>query len=185
MCVDDKFSKLFKSYIGKDAVYNFISSMIEKSKYCSDMMKTHFSKELAMTKQDNDDIENSTKWWTCDKDYIDTDVKVRDHCHISGKYRGSAHRDCNINVKLNQKILLVFHNLENYDSHLIMKELGKFNFKINVIPNGLEKYMSFSINNKLSFIDSFRFLSSPLDSLVKNLNKDDFKYFSQEFDNDV
>ena len=45
--------------------------------------------------------------------------------------------------------------------------------------------MSFSINNKLSFIDSFRFLSSPLDSLVKNLNKDDFKYFSQEFDNDV
>ena len=66
-----------------------------------------------------------------------------------------------------------------------MKELGKFNFKINVIPNGLEKYMSFSINNKLSFIDSFRFLSSPLDSLVKNLNKDDFKYFSQEFDNDV
>ena len=66
-----------------------------------------------------------------------------------------------------------------------MKELGKFNFKINVIPNGLEKYMSFSINNKLSFIDSFRFLSSPLDSLVKNLNKDDFKYFSQEIDNDV
>ena len=66
-----------------------------------------------------------------------------------------------------------------------MKELGKFNFKINVIPNGLEKYMSFSINNKLSFIESFRFLSSPLDSLVKNLNKDDFKYFSQEFDNDV
>ena len=66
-----------------------------------------------------------------------------------------------------------------------MKELGKFNFKINVIPNGLEKYMSFSINNKLSFIDIFRFLSSPLDSFVKNLNKDDFKYFSQEFDNDV
>ena len=61
MCVDDKFSKPFKSYIGKDGVYNFISSMIEKSKYCSDMMKTHFSKELAMTKQDNDDIENSTK----------------------------------------------------------------------------------------------------------------------------
>ena len=61
MCVDDKFSKLFKSYIGKDAVYNFISSMIEKSKYCSDMMKTHVNKELTMTKQDHDDFENSTK----------------------------------------------------------------------------------------------------------------------------
>ena len=43
--------------------------------------------------------------------------------------------------------------------------------------------MSFSINNKLSFIDSFQFLSSSLDSLVKNLGKDDFKYLSQEFNN--
>ena len=57
--------------------------------------------------------------------------------------------------------------------------------KINVIPSGLEKYLSFSINNKLHFIDSFQFLSSSLDSLVKSLNKDDFKYLSQEFDNSV
>ena len=66
-----------------------------------------------------------------------------------------------------------------------MQELGKFNLKINVIPNGLEKYMSFSINNKLSFIDSFQFLSSSLDSLVKNLAKDDFKYLSRELYNSV
>ena len=73
---------------------------------------------------------------------------------------------------------MYFHNLKNYDSHLIMQEIGKFNLKTNVIPNGLEKYMSFSINNKLSFTDSFQFLSSSLDSLVKNLNKDDFRYLS-------
>ena len=89
------------------------------------------------------------------------------------------HRDCNINVKLNHKIPVVFQNLKNYDSHLIMQKLDKFNLKINVIASGLEKYMSFSINNKLSFIDSFQFLSSSLDSLVKNLAKDDFKYLSQ------
>ena len=57
--------------------------------------------------------------------------------------------------KLNYKIPIVFHNLKNYDSHLIMKELGKFNFKINVIPNELEKYMRFTINNQLIFIDNF------------------------------
>ena len=51
--------------------------------------------------------------------------------------------------------------------------------------NGLEKCMSFSINNKLRFIDNFQFLSSSLDSLTKNLGKDDFKYLSQEFDNSV
>ena len=66
-----------------------------------------------------------------------------------------------------------------------MQELVRFNLKKNVIPNGLEKYMSFSINNKLNFIDSFQFLSSSLDSLVKNLNKGYFKYLSQEFDNNV
>ena len=96
---------------------------------------------------------------------------MRDNCHITGKYRGSTHRDCNINVKLNHKIPAVFYNLKIYDSHLIMQQLGKFNLKSNVTPNGLEKYMSFDINNKLSFIYSFQFLNSWLDSLVKNLDK--------------
>ena len=185
VCVDDKFSKPFKSHLGKDAVYNFISSMIEESKYCSDVMKKHFNKELVMTTEGNEDFKNSTKCWICDNDYIDTDVKERDHCHITGKYRGSTHRDCNINVKLNQKNPVVLHNLKNYDSHIIIQELGKFNLKINVIPNGLDKYMSFSINSNLSFIDSLQFLSSSLDSLVKNLGKSDFKYLGQEFDNNV
>ena len=62
--------------------------------------------------------------------------------------------------------------------NFITHELGKFNFKINIIPNGLEKYMSFNINNKLAFIDRFKFLSSLLDSLVKNLGKSYFKYLS-------
>ena len=79
----------------------------------------------------------------------------------------------------------VFHNLKNYDSHLTMQELGKFTLKTNVIPNGLEKYMKFSINNKLGFIVSFQFLSSSLNGLVKNLAIDDFKYLRQEFDNNV
>ena len=159
--------------------------MIKESNYCSDVMKRHFNKELFMTKEKNKDFETSTKCWICDNDYIDNDGKVRDYCHITGKYRGSAHRDCNNNVKLNHKIPAVFHNLKNYDSHLIMQELGKFNLKINVIPNGLENYMIFNIDNMLSFIESFQFLSSSLHSLVKNINKDHFKYLSQEFDNNV
>ena len=138
-----------------------------------------------MTKKDNEDFENSTRCLICHNDYIDGDVKIRGHCHITGKYRGSAHRDCDMNVKLNHKVLVVFHNLQNYDSHIIMKVLGKFNLKLNDVPNGLEKYMSFNINNILNFIDSFQFLLSSLDSLVKNLGKNDFKYLSQEFDNSV
>ena len=79
----------------------------------------------------------------------------------------------------------MFHNLQNYDLHLIMQELGEFYLKINVIPNGFEKYMSSSVNNKLCFNDRFQFLSSSLDSVAKNLTKDNFKYLSQEFDNEV
>ena len=66
-----------------------------------------------------------------------------------------------------------------------MQDLGKLNFKISVIPNGLEKNMNFSTNNKLSFIDNFQFLSSSLDKLVKNLGKDGFKYLTQECDSKV
>ena len=75
--------------------------MIEESKYCSEVIKKHFNKELVMAKKDNENFKNSTKYWICDNTYIDGDIKVRDHCHITGKYRGSAHRDCNINVRLN------------------------------------------------------------------------------------
>ena len=101
------------------------------------------------------------------------------------KYRGSAQKDCNINVKLIHKIPIVLHNLKKYDLHLIIQEIGKFNFKINVIPNGLEKYMSFNINNKLILIDCLQFFRFSLHGLVKNLCKDDFKYLSQELDSKV
>ena len=66
-----------------------------------------------------------------------------------------------------------------------MQELGKFNLKINVISNELEKCMSFTINNKLNFIDCFQFPCFLLDSLVKSLNKDDCKYLNREFDNNL
>ena len=70
------------------------------------------------------------------------------------KYTGLAQRNCNINLKLNHEILIVLRNLKTYDFHLIMQELGKLFIKINVISNGLEKYISYGINNKLLFIDS-------------------------------
>ena len=81
--------------------------MVEKSKYCNDKMKNNCNKELVLTKEGNEDFKSTTKCWICDNDYIDNDVKVRDHCHIAGKYRGSAQRYCNINVKLNHKISII------------------------------------------------------------------------------
>ena len=66
-----------------------------------------------------------------------------------------------------------------------MQEIGKFDVKVIVIRNGLEIYMTFTINNNLVFIDSMQCMNSSLDSLVKNLSEMDFKYLSQEFTGDL
>ena len=82
---------------------------------------------------------------------------------------------------MTKKIPVLFHNLKGNGSHLIIKEISKFYVKVSVIPNGLEKYMVFTINKNLVFIDSMQFRNSSLDSLVNNLSDNDFTYLSEEF----
>ena len=108
------------------------------------------------------------------------DEKVRDHCHVTGKYRGVADFSCNANCKLSKKVPVIFNNLKGYGRHLIIKEMDKFDVKVSVIPNVLEKYMAFTVNKNLVFIDSMQFVNSGLDSLVKNLSDNDFKYLSEK-----
>ena len=91
-----------KSYLGEDDT--FLHSVIEESKYCTDMVKKHFDKELIMAKEDDELFMNARKCWVCGNAYVDGDVRVRDHCNIIEKQKVSAHGDCNINVKLNHKI---------------------------------------------------------------------------------
>ena len=133
-----------------------------------------------MTKKDDEEFKNSTKCWIFDNVYVEIDVKIRDNCDITRKYRSSVYKDCNTKVKLDQKVYVVLHNLKNYDSHLVMQVLGKFDFKINKDENGLEKNIQLSTS-----IISFRFLFLLIvsnfltfwfNSLVKNLGKDEFKY---------
>ena len=137
------------------------------------MIKNHFNKNLIMSAEEEERFQLSNSCWIYDKLFHVGDNKVRDHCHITGKYRGAAHWSCNIKLKLSRKVLVIFHNLRGYDSHLIIKEIGKSNVKVSVIPNGLEKYMA--------FIDSMQFMISSLDSLVKNLSNNDVKYLSEKF----
>ena len=75
-----------------------------------------------------------------------------------------------------EKIPVIFHNLRGYDSHLLIQEIGKFDRKINVIPNNIERYMSFMLGNHLLFLDSFQLMS-------RSLPDDAFKYTSKEFKN--
>ena len=143
--------------------------------------KKHFNKNLIMSGEENEKFELTNICWICSKLIENNDNKVRDHCHITGEYRGATHWNCNINLKMTKKVPVLFHNLKGYDSHLIFKELSKFNVEISVITNGLEKYMAFAINKNLVFIDSMQFMNCILDKLVKNLSDEDFKNLSEEF----
>ena len=145
----------------------------------------HFDKNLFTSAEDEERFQVSNKCWICNKLFDGGDNKIRDHCHVTGKYRGSAHWSCNINLGLTKKVHVMFHDLRGYDSHLIMQEIGKFAVKISVIPNGLEKYMAFTINNNLAFIGSMKLINFSLDNLVKNLSEMDFQYLSQEFSGDL
>ena len=96
-----------------------------------------------MSEEEEHLFQQSNSCWICKKLIDNDDEKVRDHCHVTGKFRGAAHWSCNINLQLTKKAPIIFHNLKGYDSHLIFCELYKFDVKISVIPSGLEKYMAF------------------------------------------
>ena len=94
------------------------------------------------------------------------DNKVRDQDQVTKSYKGSPDWSCNIIPKLTKKFLVMFHNLKGYESHLIMQEIGMFDVKINIRPNGLEQSMDFTINKNLVFINNIQFMNSSLNPLV-------------------
>ena len=197
-CYDDKYTKPINIYRGEKAVNKFMEKMLEEVKYCKNIMKKEFNKPLKTTKDNEEKFKIAKKCYICNKKYTDKDIRVRDHCHITGKYRGSAHQECNLKLRIKPeeiKIPVIFHNLKGYDSHFIMQEIGaivkKHTYKnnkgeekqmnINAIPNNMEKYMAFMLGNHLTFIDSFQFMSSSLEKLVSNLARESLKYTSQKF----
>ena len=142
-------------------------------------MKKKFNKDLIMIEKEEEQFQSSNTCWICEK-LIDNE-KVRDHCHITGKFRGADHWSCNTNLQLTKKVLVIFHNLRGSESRLIFHELKNFDVKTDAIPNGLEKYKAFILNKNLVFIDSMQSMNSSLEKLDKNLSDNDFKYLTQEY----
>ena len=90
-------------------------------------------------------------------------------------------QSCNINLQLTKNVPVIFHNLRGCDSHLVFCDPEKFDVKIDVIPNRLEKYMAFILNKNLVFIDSMQLINSSIKKLVEKLTGDDSKYLTKEF----
>ena len=130
-------------------------------------------------------------------------LKVRDHCHFTGKYRGAAHNECNLKCRKPHILPVLFHNLQGYDSNLFIKQLAKVSGDLSCIPSTEEKYISFSkkikvgenfskkigkpvpINFEIRFIDSFKFLQTSLANLVSNLQPSGFKNLNRVIKHDT
>ena len=99
---------------------------------------------------DKTSYDNSTLCHICNEE-LGND-RVRDHCHLSGTFRGAAHEICNLKYKVPKFLTVVFHNLSGYDSHQFIKTLGNSKGYISFIPNNEENYISFT---KQVIVDKF------------------------------
>ena len=160
----------YKSPLGCNNVDWFVDEVIKLENKMAFYFK-NTKKDINMTDEDEEDYRKNNVRRFCEI-FIESD-KVRDHCHLTGKYRVPAHSKCNTNVTQKQSnfIPFIFHNFFNYDCHMFFKKLvdkkkDKVDFEI--IPKTNEEYISVTYGC-IRFIDSYKFLSSGLDSSVKTL----------------
>ena len=196
---DDTKRKQLKSYIktkpeDPDAIDVFIKWLEDDVKFLANIKE----KKMVFTREDEKQFNMASDCWICGEE-LGND-RVRDHCHYTGRYRGAAHNNCNLNYSKPKGIPVFFHNLTGYDSHLFITKLGSSNKKetIECIPNNEEKYITFtktiitgqytnkkgeSKNKtfKIVFKDSLKFMSSSLGALVNNLPKNGFKNISKYY----
>ena len=127
-CYRERYSKPIQTYRGKHAVYKFMEKMLKEVEYCKAVIKKHFNKPLIMTEDDEQRFRTMDGCHICGEKYTDKNVRVGDHCHITGKFRGSAHQECNLKLRIKPediKIPVIFHNLRGYYSHFIMQQIGE------------------------------------------------------------
>ena len=195
---DDDILYYSKESDNDDVAQIFINNLEET---VEKIYKFKYPKKIIYRKEDKENFEKSTLCYVCKGNFDETKSKhkVRDHCHLTRKYRGAAHNVCNLKRRTRDFIPVIFHNLEGYDSHLFIKNLGVTEGNINCIPKNEEKYISFSkgivvdtfmdkktdkmknVKRELRFIDSFKFMSSSLGKLADNLNREKFHSISNYF----
>jgi hypothetical protein len=143
-------------------------------------------RKLIMTDDDQAKFDGATECYICKRPWVDNPDentrKVRDHCHITGQFRGAAHANCNLQMQADYKIPVFFHNYRNYDGHFVTMGIDRVeaeNHGLQIIGQGLEKYLQFSWGKHIVFRDSYQILSASLEALVANLQKDSADKFRQ------
>jgi hypothetical protein len=180
----------YESYLGDDVVVWFLNRLIAYRNMAHEYLFD--VRRLTMTQADQVDYDRAISCYLCGNEFPEEHAntrraqsKVRDHDHITGAYRGAAHSQCNLRLRTTYKIPVFIHNFRGYDSHLIVPAFTHFKGMVmQVIGQGLEKYLSLTWDTTIVFKDSLQFLSGSLDALVaclKKSGKDKFKVLTEEF----
>jgi K+/H+ antiporter YhaU regulatory subunit KhtT len=165
-------------YRGQYTVVKFVECMVQEQEDIEQKFK--HCETMLMTGSDWQSFKKAKHSHICKKEL--GEERVRDHCHVTGKFRGAAQYECNINYKYTCRIPVIIHNARGYDTHLIMQAIGKIQGKqLKCISNNMEKHISFLLGC-MDFIDSFQFMSSSLEKLVENLAKEGVSKFEQMTD---
>ena len=110
VCSDNTCNLPIKLFFGSDCINTSSQWFFEIKKHCNNIIKNHFNKKLIMTKADEENYNNTNTCWIYTAEI--TENKVRDHCHITGKFRGVPHKKCNSLLRIPKQLPVIFHNLE-------------------------------------------------------------------------
>jgi len=186
VCTDDRYTQPPKIYRGENVLEHFLRSLLDENKRIKAILND--PEPLSMSAEDEQMFQLSTCCHICGEKSSETSVCARDHDHVSGKFRGAACQGCYLNFKEKTYVPVIFHNLKQFDAHLICSSICIFKSEqISCIATSSEKYVSFNLSN-LRFIDSYQFLNCSLEELVSSMSKDNpketFKHFTCEFNDD-
>lgn len=162
-----------KIYRGENVAKHFIDELYDIAAKV-EILYSHMIPMEELTDYQQAIHEAAAHCYICDQIFTELNPKVKDHDHLTGEYRGPACNSCNINYKLPKFIPVVLHNLQKYDSHMIIPELGRDSGSIDVLATTNENFISFSKKvgkMKLKFIDSYKFMSCSLQKLTENLQR--------------
>ena len=158
-------------YRGEDCMKKFVEQLTKIKKDIFEKMNVNKPLD-ELTYEQKTEFRQATHCSICNKKFPPDDTKVQDHCHFTGKYRAAARVKCNLDYSFRYfKIPIFFHNLKNYDAHLIIAKANELNIELNqnkridVIVQNSDKFITFSFG-ACQFKDSFAFLTASLDKLV-------------------